>query len=88
MDKRPTKHPSEETVRFTKSKDKYGTQWVTHPTPLSNTNILEIWGEHQTPNEDKIILRQENATKVDLITIDIGQAYDLIRALTEALYNQ
>lgn len=72
-------------LRFTRTKDKYGTVWTSTATPLSPTNDLEIWGDHQPPNGEYFFIRQENATKVDLIKIDVGQAYDLIRALTEGL---
>lgn len=77
-----------EPLRFTKSKDKYGSLWTCYPSSQSKTNVLEIWGDHQAPHDDTFILRQENACKVDLITLDVGQAYDIIRALTEALDNK
>ena len=72
-----------EPVRFTKTKDKYGTVWKTVPSKYSNTKELEIWVDRKP--EEKFWFRQENAAKVDLISLDLGQAYDVIRALAEAL---
>jgi hypothetical protein len=70
-------------VRFTRTKDKLGTTWTTHPSLYSCTTLLEIWVDRK-PCE-KFFLRQENKGHVDLIQLDLGQAYDVIRALTEAL---
>jgi hypothetical protein len=74
-----------EPLRFTKTKDKYGCVWATRPSKYSHTNELEIWADRADRQGERFVLRQENATKVDLITVDLGQAYDIIRALSEAL---
>jgi hypothetical protein len=69
--------------RFLRTKDKFGMVWSCIPSKFSNTNQLEVWAERKP--EDRFVLRQENNGQVDLITLDLGQAYDVIRALTEAL---
>ena len=79
------KEENKETLRFTKEKDKYGAVWTTYPSKYSKTWPLEIWADRAHKDDAKFILRQENNAQVDLITLDLGQAYDVIRALTEAL---
>jgi hypothetical protein len=74
-----------EPLRFTKTKDKYGAVWTTYPSKYSKTKVLEIWADRSKKEAEFFYLRQENSTKVDLISLDVGQAYDVIRALTEAL---
>jgi hypothetical protein len=75
-----------EPLRFTKTKDKYGAIWTTYPSKYSNKGSpLEIWADRSHKDAESFWLRQENDTKVDLIKLDLGQAYDVIRALTEAL---
>lgn len=74
-----------EPPRFTKEKDKHGTIWTANPSPVSKTKPVEIWADHKP--EDSVSLRQENKGGVDLIVLDLGQAYDVIRALTEAIEN-
>lgn len=80
---RPGSGKDPDPVRFQKTKDKYGTVWTLTPSKYSKTKVLEIWVDRKP--EEKFWLRQENDTKVDLITLDLGQAYDVIRALCEAL---
>jgi hypothetical protein len=70
-------------IRYTKTKDKLGTTWATRPSKYSTTSLLEIWVDRKP--QEKFWLRQENKQHVDLIQLDVGQAYDLIRALSEAL---
>jgi hypothetical protein len=79
----PPKEPYKEPLRFTKTKDKFGTVWTCRPSKYSKSNDLEIWVDRKP--EERFWLRQENETKVDLIWLDLGQAYDVIRALSEAL---
>jgi hypothetical protein len=74
-----------EPLRFTKHNDKYGAVWTTYPSKYSKTQILEIWADRAHKDSETFWLRQENHGKVDLICLDLGQAYDVIRALTEAL---
>jgi hypothetical protein len=74
----------QEPIRFTKTKDKYGAIWTLYPSQYSKTKVLEIWANRAKDGET-FYLRQENQAKVDLITIDLGQAYDIIRAMYEAL---
>ena len=76
--------PDPTPVRFERLKDKYGTTWKITPSTYSRgINVLEIWRDCKP--EEKYWLRQENNGHVDLIQLDLGQAYDVIRALSEAL---
>jgi hypothetical protein len=74
-----------EPLRFTKTKDKYGAVWTTYPSKYSKTKTLEIWADRAHKDSETFWFRQENNGKVDLVSLDLGQAYDVIRALTEAL---
>ena len=42
---------------------------------------LEVWKE----DDGRVLIRQENDGQVDLIGINEGQAYDLLKALARAL---
>jgi hypothetical protein len=79
------KNRPNEPLRFTRTKDKYGTIWTTYPTKYSKTKTLEVWADRAVKDSETFVLRQENVGHVDLIMLDLGQAYDVIRALTEAL---
>lgn len=81
----PQRNSPKEPLRFTKTKDKYGAIWTTYPSKYSKTKELEIWADRTHRDSELYYLRQENGGEVDLIKMDLGQAYDVIRALTEAL---
>jgi hypothetical protein len=68
---------------FERSRDENGTYWTMRPTRYSRTSELEMWTE-LNPSET-YHLRQDNRGQVDLISLDFGQACDLVRALKEAL---
>lgn len=74
--------PEKEPIRFTRDKDKYGTVWTTRPTKYSDTRNVEIWAEQK---KDKFWLRQEGVGVANVIVLDLGQAYDVIRALCEGI---
>lgn len=77
----PSKDPSP--IRFQRTKDKYGTVWTLTPSKYSKQSVLEIWVDRK--GTERFWLRQENQGHVDLVCLDLGQAYDVIRALSEAL---
>lgn len=79
------KNRPNEPLRFTKTKDKYGAVWTTYPSKYSKTTQLDIWADRAHKDSEYFILRQEHNGQVGLIYLDLGQAYDVIRALTEAL---
>ena len=68
-----------------KDTDKLGTVWTLTPSPSSQTHILEVWNTRTA--DETVWIRQENNGGVDLISLDLGQAYDLIIAISEALNN-
>lgn len=75
----------EEPIRFTKTKDKYGTKWSMYPSKYSKTKLLQFWVDRSNKDSEIFWLRQENDHHVNLISLDLGQAYDTLRALSEAL---
>ena len=72
-----------EAPRFIKTKDSLGTTWTLNSYSLETTNPIEVWSN----KDDDFWIRQDNLGAVDLIHMDLGQAYDMIRALSEAIYN-
>jgi hypothetical protein len=76
-----TRDPSP--VRFQKTVDKLGTTWTLTPSKYSISSVIEIWVDRKP--QEKFWIRQENKGHVDLIQLDLGQAYDVIRAFSEAL---
>ena len=68
-----------------KDTDKQGAVWTITSSPSSQTHTLEVWNTRTA--DETVWIRQENNGGVDLISLDLGQAYDLIIAISEALNN-
>jgi len=70
-------------MTLSKNTDRYGTVWEI--TPDHKEAQLEIfWSD--APQGEVLCIRQEREDLgVDLVTITLGQTYDLIQALSQAV---
>jgi len=78
--------------------DKNGTHWIIKDDPVVKTpggktfgghTGLTIWWDRDPKNksDEQLIIRQDNDQSADIILASLGQVYDLIAALNEAVEN-
>jgi hypothetical protein len=85
-------------VPIKRDRDKNGCHWIiptddTVKTPggrtLGGASGITVWWDRDPARkaEEQLIIRQDNGTHADIIIATLGQAYDLIAVLNEAVEN-
>jgi hypothetical protein len=86
-------------VAIKAERDQHGTHWLIPADPIAKTpggrtlggySGLAVWWDRDPRNkaDETLIIRQDNGEgHADLILTTLGQAYDLIAALNQAVEN-
>lgn len=63
----------------TESKESFGFHWELK-SRMNTRPPIEIWWERQ-----RLTIRQENQDTVDIVSLEVGMAYDLLKVISRAL---